>query len=219
MQEDFNTSGKPYIAVNFMVVRVKSKKDRLWEVKTEDIVLNAGSGAQRLGHREITEHLVLSNTHEKKNVHYIIIPNVENEDKINKKDGKLFFLRVFASEHVDLVELPKTIEQSFAGEWTKESAGGKRIDDKLKENQFWCRNPQYFLNVTKPTHLKITLKKKAARKTKNKFCGITITKAYPPTQPPPSNIIGKGKDKGSITVPSSLGNNGMTYAQTLKTIT
>lgn len=45
MQEDFNTSGKPYIAVNFMVVRVKSKKDRLWEVKTEDIVLNAGSGA------------------------------------------------------------------------------------------------------------------------------------------------------------------------------
>lgn len=32
MQEDVHISGKAYIAVNFMVVRVKSKKDRLWEV-------------------------------------------------------------------------------------------------------------------------------------------------------------------------------------------
>jgi hypothetical protein len=50
MQEDVNTPlGKPYIPVNFMVVRVKSKKDRLWEVRKEDIVLNAGVGANRLG--------------------------------------------------------------------------------------------------------------------------------------------------------------------------
>jgi hypothetical protein len=45
MQEDSRTSNKPYIPVNFMVVRVKSKKDRLWEVKKEDIVLEAGVGA------------------------------------------------------------------------------------------------------------------------------------------------------------------------------
>ena len=83
----------------------------------------------------------MTNIHEKKNVHYVIVPNVENESTVNKKDGKPFFLRVFASEHVELVELPKTIEQSFSGEWTKASAGGKRIDEKLKENQFWCRNP------------------------------------------------------------------------------
>jgi calpain, invertebrate len=42
MQEDINHKnigkGKDYIAVNFMVVRVRSKKDRLWEVKPEDIV-------------------------------------------------------------------------------------------------------------------------------------------------------------------------------------
>jgi hypothetical protein len=112
-----------------------------------------------------------------KNYHYIIVPNVENEDKVNKKDGKPFFLRIFSSAPCDLVELPKTIEQTFAGEWNEKSCGGKRIipaaeetkqgENKpvkkvaqMVENQNWCCNPQYFLNVTKPTHLKITLKKK-----------------------------------------------------------
>jgi calpain-9 len=32
MQEDFNTSKKEYIPVNFTVVRVKSKRDRLYEL-------------------------------------------------------------------------------------------------------------------------------------------------------------------------------------------
>lgn len=85
MQEDVNTPlGKPYIPVNFMVVRVKSKKDRLWEVRKEDIVLNAGVGANRLGQREITETLTLTNIHDKKNCHYIIVPNAESG--INSKD-------------------------------------------------------------------------------------------------------------------------------------
>jgi len=45
--------------------------------------------------------------HDKNNVHYIIIPNTfENK----KDDERKFFLRIFASEHIDLVELPKTIE-------------------------------------------------------------------------------------------------------------
>lgn len=189
MQEDVNTGqAKDYIAVNFMIVRVRSKKDRLWEVKKEDIVMQAGQGAQRLGQREIMETMTLSNVHDKKNCHYIIVPNAENEEKI-KKDGKPFFLRIFASEKVELVELPKTIEKTFAGSWTKASAGGRRIDG-ATENQFWCRNPQYFLNITKPTHLKIILRKKVYKRTKNNPCGITITKAYGPTMPPPSKIIG-----------------------------
>jgi len=72
------------------------------------------------------------------------------------------------------------------------------------------------MNLTKPTHLKIIVKKKAAKKTKNKMVGITITRAHPPTKPPPSNIIGKSKDKGGISLPSSMPKNGMTYAQTLR---
>ena len=41
MQEDMALSGKPYIPVNFLVVRVRSKRERLWEVDRDDIVLEA----------------------------------------------------------------------------------------------------------------------------------------------------------------------------------
>ena len=54
MQEDEKISKRPYIPVNFMVVRVKSKRDRLWEVNKDDIVLEASKGLQRFGQREIT---------------------------------------------------------------------------------------------------------------------------------------------------------------------
>jgi hypothetical protein len=44
MQEDEKVSKRPYIPVNFLVVRVKSKRDRLWEIKKEDIVMEAAVG-------------------------------------------------------------------------------------------------------------------------------------------------------------------------------
>lgn len=44
MQEDIAISGKQYIPVNFLIVRVKSKRDRLWEVDKDDIVYEAASG-------------------------------------------------------------------------------------------------------------------------------------------------------------------------------
>ena len=47
MQEDVTLSKKPYIPVNFLVVRVKSKRDRLWEVDPDDIELEAARGIQR----------------------------------------------------------------------------------------------------------------------------------------------------------------------------
>ncbi len=47
MQEDEKISKRPYITVNFMIVSVKSKRDRLWEVNKEDIVLQAAEGGQR----------------------------------------------------------------------------------------------------------------------------------------------------------------------------
>jgi len=49
MQEDTKISKRPYIPVNYMVVRVKSKRDRLWEVNKSDIVLEASKGLQRFG--------------------------------------------------------------------------------------------------------------------------------------------------------------------------
>jgi hypothetical protein len=53
MQEDEKISKKPYTPVNFLVVRVKSKRQRLWEVDKDDIIVEAAKGLQRFGQREI----------------------------------------------------------------------------------------------------------------------------------------------------------------------
>ena len=148
-------------------------------------------------------------------MHYIIVPNI-NSEPFKQSDERPFFLRVFASEPVELVELPRTIEQSFNSKWDKMTAGGKRVQDNGRENQFWCRNPQYFLNLQKPSHLKIILRKKKGRRVAGNHIGLTVTKANPPTQPPAAEIIGKGKDRGKVTLPSSLPSNGLSYAQTLR---
>ena len=148
-------------------------------------------------------------------MHYIIVPNIEAEP-VRQNDERPFFLRVFASEQIDLVELPRTIEQSFMSKWDKNTAGAKRVLDNGRENQFWCRNPQYFLNITKPSHLKIILRKKRGRRMNGNPIGLTVTKANPPTQPPAAEIIGKGKDRGKVTLPSTLPGQGMSYAQTLR---
>lgn len=139
------------------------------------------------------------------------MPNIENEP-VKASEERPFFLRVFTSEHTDLVELPRTIEQKFECTWGVMTAGGKRVYDNGKENQFWCRNPQYFLNITKPSHLKFILRKKGGKRFRGINLGLTVTKAQPPTSPPAAEIIGKGKDRGGITLPSSLPMNGMTYA-------
>ena len=115
MQEDEKISKRPYIPVNFMVVRVKSRRDRLWEVDRDDIVLQAAEGGQRFEQREITKTTWLSPIHDKKNVHYIIVPNTELENK--NEQERPFFLRIFASEQIEVVQLPNTIEQQFAGKW------------------------------------------------------------------------------------------------------
>jgi len=43
MQEDA-VNGKPYIPVNFLVVRVRSRRERLWEVDRDNVVLEAAKG-------------------------------------------------------------------------------------------------------------------------------------------------------------------------------
>ena len=161
MQEDEKISKKPYIPVNFLVVRVYSKRQRLWEVDKDDVVVEAAKGAQRFGQREVWVTWWLQPIYEKKPVHYIIVPNTEVDSK--KDEERPFVLRIFTSERVDLVELPKTIEQTFVGKWVQSTAGGRRILQNGGDNKHWCRNPQYFLNLKKPTHLKIILRKKGGK--------------------------------------------------------
>jgi len=66
------------------------------------------------------------------------------------------------------------------------------------------------LNITKPTHIKIILRKKGGRRVKGVPLGFAVTKANAPTVPCESTIIGKGK-KG-VTMPTSMMVNGLTYA-------
>lgn len=125
---------------------MRSKRDRLWEVDRDDIEFEAAKGLQRFKQREITATVWLNPTYKNKPVHYIIVPNIE-ADPIKQTDERPFFLRVFTSEQCDLVELPPTIEQTFNSKWDKSTAGGKRTLATGRENQFWCRNPQYFINI------------------------------------------------------------------------
>jgi calpain len=77
------------------------------------------------------------------------------------------------------------------------------------------------MNLTKPTHLKIILRKKGGKKFRIGNVGITVTKAHPPTTAPPSEIVGRGKKEKGMKLASSLAiqNAGMSYADTLKTTT
>jgi hypothetical protein len=102
MQEDFNISKRPIIPVNFLVVRVKSRRDRLWEIERDDIVLEAAPNGSSVERRELTRTLWLTPQHDKKDVHYIIVPNTELEGK-QKEEERPFYLRVFASESIELV--------------------------------------------------------------------------------------------------------------------
>jgi hypothetical protein len=109
MQEDEKVSKRPYIPVNFIVVKTKSKRDRLWEVNKDDIVLEAATGLQRFEQREITKTQWFLPVVDKKNVHYIIVPNTEVENN-KKEEERPFFLRIFSSEQIDLAQLPNTLE-------------------------------------------------------------------------------------------------------------
>ena len=47
--------------------------------------------------------------HDKKPVHYMIVPNMESA-KISKEDERPFFLRIFASDPIELIQMQQTIE-------------------------------------------------------------------------------------------------------------
>ena len=113
MQEDEKISKKPYIPVNFLVVRVYSKRQRLWEVDKDDVVVEAAKGAQGFYREKAWVAWWLQPIYQKNPAHCIIVPNTEVD---SKKDGQIsLVLIIFTSERVDLVVLPKITEQTFVG--------------------------------------------------------------------------------------------------------
>jgi len=184
MQEDQRSESgtNNYIKCNFIVVQSRQKKSRIW-VKPEDknICCVALKDPNAKPKREITQTLIV-NCFEGKNFgNFIVIPNTEADNK--KDENRPFWLRIFASEYIDVEELPESMEVSMKGIWGEDNAGGPRkiIEEKNGkkqeiENPFWCKNPQYFINIKQPTHLKIILKKedKAAKKIKETTIGLCI---------------------------------------------
>lgn len=104
--------------------------------------MEAAVGGQVFAQREICRTANFYPLYDKKPCHYIIVPNTVQDSK--KDDERPFFLRIFTSEEIELVNLPETIEQTFTGKWSGTTSGGRRSAD----NQRWCINPQYYLNLT-----------------------------------------------------------------------
>ena len=69
-----------------------------------------------------------------------------SEEK-KKEVKRTFFLRIFASDQIEVAEMSETIETSMEGSWENENSGGKRRSEK-ENNPQWCSNPQYFLNLS-----------------------------------------------------------------------
>ena len=94
---------------------------------------------------------------------YVIIPNIVDPSVLKKEEKKIFYLRIFASDPIDVMEMPETEETTVEGIWTEDIVKGRRRIDS-KDNPVWCKNPQYFLNLKHPTQLKIILRKNNAKK-------------------------------------------------------
>jgi hypothetical protein len=184
MQADEKLSGKPYLPCNFLLIKTNDKKNRIWEKDKDDVILSAAEGMQRFGQREISKDITLEPPEGKPQGHFIIIPNLEidgkrlEEIRNTKRNGRQFWLRVFSQFPVEVVELADTKEIREKGEWTEDTAGGRRTLRNGKDNPLWCKNPQYFLNVTTPTLLKIILRKVGGlKKSRGVNIGMVVCKA------------------------------------------
>mmetsp|Transcript_7872 Transcript_7872/g.15225 ORF Transcript_7872/g.15225 Transcript_7872/m.15225 type:complete len:1014 (-) Transcript_7872:50-3091(-) len=185
MQADEKLTKKPYFPVNFLILKTKDKKNRIWEKDRTDVILEAATGLQRLAQREITKEIFLEPAEGRKVGHFVIIPNLEIEGRKleaeaakGKKVNRPFWLRIFSQNPIDVVELSETLESTVSGEWTEQTGGGRRALKTGKDNPLWCKNPQYFLNIRTPTILKILLKKYGkTKRARESNCGLVICRA------------------------------------------
>ena len=183
MQADQRLSGLQYIPCNFLVIKTADKKNRIWEKDKDDVIASAAEGMQRVGQREITKDILLEVPEGKKEAHFIIVPNLEIDGKrleseVQKKKGRQFWLRIFAQNPLQVQELADTFEVIDKGEWNEVTAGGRRVVRDGRDNPLWCRNPQYFLNVSAVTLLKVILRKIGRfRQAKGHPVGIVVCQA------------------------------------------
>lgn len=188
MQEDEKLSSNPYQEVNFLIMLCPGKYSRVWDIKPENIIKKAVISNQEPS-REIITQLsyfeVLQKLAEKKkkkvitkyeSIYINLIPyqeykvkyEIEKSNQLRQfkqisKEG-IYYLRVFSSEAIGILELPQSFEKTIDHKFGENSYGGSRFlpestYDKLIENQYWPLNPQFLLKFDAGTSLKVILRK------------------------------------------------------------
>ena len=76
--------------------------------------------------REVAVTLTLKRQPDKPYGIYMIIPNIIDTSILKKEEKKTFYLRIFASEAIDVVEMPETLETTVEGLWTEDLIKGRR---------------------------------------------------------------------------------------------
>ena len=143
----------------------------MWEPLKDDVVdCPHGEGEDILPEREVLKKMKLDLEEKKKEQNYIIVPHMVDTSVGDRQ----FWLRVFASDPIEVCLLPETLEVEERGVWNKDLKQGPRLIDGAVENPNWCENPQFFLNLKKPTHVKIVLKRLTGLKKKNPGANIGL---------------------------------------------
>lgn len=132
-------------------------------------------GGEIVPERETLKQLTLPLEEKKKEQNYIVVPHMIDPTS----GGRQFWLRFFTSDPIELSVLPETIEVEERGTWSKDLKQGPRLLEGGTENPHWCENPQFYLNLKRPTHVKIVLRRLIKQKKKNLGAnvGMLITKS------------------------------------------
>lgn len=171
MQADCKIAKLPYAPCSFFLFKTKNKFDRLWEPIKEDLVDSPHEeGEEVLPDREVMKQMKLDLEEKKKEQSYIVVPHIVDPTVGDRP----FWLRIFSSDPIEVCMLPETIEIEERGTWNKDLKQGPRLIDGSAENPNWCENPQFFLNLKNPTHVKIVLKRLTGLKKKNLGANIGI---------------------------------------------
>ncbi len=128
-----------------------------------------------LPQREILKKLKLELEEKKKEQNFVIVPHMVDASAGDRQ----FWVRIFSSDPIEVCLLPETIEVEERGGWSKDLKQGPRMLEGGFENPNWCENPQFFVNLKRPTHVKIVLKRLTGLKKKNLGAniGVLITKS------------------------------------------
>lgn len=88
-------------------------------------------------------------------------------------------LKASKLDPIQVCLLPETKEVEERATWNKDLKLGPRLLSSKAENPNWCENPQFYLNLDRPTHVKIVLRRFVTGKKKNLGAnvGLLITKA------------------------------------------